>query len=50
MDEVKRRVADIKTICMDRLDSITADGLELRDAFKQLEELMEKEIKKQGKK
>ena len=42
MEEIKRLVADIKSVCMDRLDAMTADGKELKEVFEQLEELLNK--------
>ena len=37
-EELLMLVADIKSVCMDRLDSRTADGLELGEALELLEE------------
>lgn len=39
-EKVLRLVKDIRGICIDRLDAVTADGLMLSDAFKELETLL----------
>ena len=50
MTELQKLVADIKSVCMDRMDAITADGLVLKAAFKELETLINDELNKKGKK
>jgi endonuclease IV len=41
MKELAKKVAEIKTVCMDRLDAITADGNELGRVFEELEAIIE---------
>lgn len=36
--EMLRLLADIKSVCTDRLEAVTADGLGLEEAFELLEE------------
>ena len=49
MTELRKKVAEIKTVCMDRLDAITADGNELKKVFEEVEAIIEgmqaKEVK-----
>lgn len=37
---IAKLVKDVKSICVDRMDAITADGVQLDEAFKKLEELL----------
>ena len=46
LEELKKRVEDIKTLCMDRLDAKTADGLVLKEAFKAIAEVTKLEQSK----
>lgn len=41
MKELAKKVAEIKTVCMDRLDAITADGNELGRVFEETEAILE---------
>ena len=41
MTELRKKVAEVKTVCMDRLDAITADGNELGKVFEELEAILE---------
>jgi hypothetical protein len=41
MDEIKKKVQEIKVLCQDRMDAISADGNPLSLVFEQLEALIE---------
>ena len=47
MEELQKKIAEIKSLCEDRMDAITADGNKLNKVFKEVEELVAKLIKKQ---
>lgn len=49
IEELKRKIEDIKSLCVDRLDAKTADGHILNTVFKEIEELLEKESSKSKK-
>ena len=49
MEELRKKVAEIKTVCMDRLDAITADGHVLGEVFEELEAIIEKLTEKKPK-
>lgn len=47
MEELKKKILDLKTICMDRLDAVTADGRLVSELFNEIiEELESKKGKK----
>jgi hypothetical protein len=46
MEELKRKLQEIKTLCDDRMDAITADGNVLADVFKAVESILESMDKK----
>lgn len=50
MEELKKKILDLKTVCMDRLDAITADGRLVGDLFNELVEALDNEANKKGKK
>lgn len=49
MEELRKKVAEIKTVCMDRLDAVTAEGNELGKVFEEVEAIIEKLTEKKSK-
>lgn len=49
-EDLLAKVRDVKTVCMDRLDSITANGAILKELFETLEEVLEASIAMEQKK
>lgn len=41
MTELRKKVEEIKTVCMDRLDAVTAEGNELKKVFEEVEAILE---------
>lgn len=40
MKELKKKIEEIKTVCMDRLDAVTAEGNRLDTVFEELEAIV----------
>lgn len=49
IEELLRKIEDIKSLCADRLDAKTADGHVLAVVFREVEQLLEKELNKSKK-
>ena len=44
---LKGMIADLKTTCVDRMDSITANGVEIGDLFEEIEDMINDQMKKE---
>jgi hypothetical protein len=50
LEELLRKVKDLKSVVMDRLHAVTESGAVLSEVFEDIEELINDELKKKGKK
>lgn len=50
LEELLKKVKDVKSVLRDRLKSVTESGAELGDVIEEIEDMIKEEINKKGKK
>ena len=50
LEELLKKIKDVKSATRDRLKSLTESGAELGDVFEEIEDMINDELKKKGKK